>query len=80
MAKICQKPLWMKRLVTIVQGLVRILAGCNPKKEKKNSRLIRVTINISRFIAIITHTATGREPLNIIASPLLHLVSSRAAE
>ena len=59
LAKICQMPPWINRLVTRVQGLIDKLAGCNPRSRIR-SRFITVAINNSKFIAIKSHTADKR--------------------
>jgi len=49
--KIWPKPPWTKRLVIIVQGRCRKLAGCKPKKNLSSGR-IRVITKIKTFTAI----------------------------
>ncbi len=54
LAMICHRPLWINRLVTIVHGRWRKLAGCNPRR-KISSGAIAVAINNKKFNAIRTH-------------------------
>jgi len=51
---ICHRPLWTKRLVSMVHGRWRKLAGCNPRRGI-SSRAIAVAINNKKFNAIRTH-------------------------
>ena len=51
---ICHRPLWINRLVTMVHGRWRKLAGCNPRR-KISSGAIAVAINNKKFNAIRTH-------------------------
>ncbi len=50
----CHRPLWINRLVTMVHGRWRKLAGCNPRR-KISSGAIVVAINNKKFNAIRTH-------------------------
>ena len=54
LAMICHKPLWINRLVTMVHGRWRKLAGCNPRR-KISPGAIAVAINNKKFNAIRTH-------------------------
>jgi len=54
LAMICHRPLWINRLVTMVHGRWRKLAGCNPRR-KISSGAIVVAINNKKFNAIRTH-------------------------
>ena len=54
LAMICHRPLWINRLVTMVHGRWRKLAGCNPRR-KVSSGAITVAINNKKFNAIRTH-------------------------
>ncbi len=54
LAMMCHRPLWINRLVTIVHGRWRKLAGCNPRR-KISSGAIVVAINNKKFNAIRTH-------------------------
>ncbi len=58
---ICHRLLWIKRLVTIVHGRWRKLAGCNPR-EKISSRSTVVAINNKKFNAIRTHIGVSLKP------------------
>ncbi len=51
---ICHRPLWINRLVTMVHGRWRKLAGCNPRR-KVSSGAITVAINNKKFSAIRAH-------------------------
>ncbi len=51
---ICHRPLWIKRLVSMVHGRWRKLAGCNPRREI-SSGAIAVAIKNKKFNAIRTH-------------------------
>ena len=51
---ICHKPLWINRLVTMVHGRWRKLAGCNPRR-RISSGAIAVAINNKKFNTIRTH-------------------------
>jgi hypothetical protein len=57
----CHRPLWINRLVTIVHGRWRKLAGCNPKKGI-SSGAIAVAINNKRFSAIRIHSGVSLKP------------------
>ena len=54
LAMICHRPLWINRLVTMVHGRWRKLAGCNPRRSI-SSGAIAVAINNKKFNAIRTH-------------------------
>jgi len=54
LAMICHRPLWINRLVTMVHGRWRKLAGCNPR-SKISSGAIAVAINNKKFNAIRIH-------------------------
>ncbi len=54
LAMICYRPLWIKRLVSMVHGRWRKVAGCNPRR-KISSGAIAVAINNKKFNAIRTH-------------------------
>ena len=58
LAMICHKPLWINRLVTMVQGLVSKPTGCNPRR-KMSFGAIAVTINSRRFAAISIPIGVG---------------------
>ena len=51
---ICHRPLWIKRLDSMVHGRWRKVAGCNPRR-KISSGAIAVAINNKKFKAIRTH-------------------------
>ena len=51
---ICHRPLWVNRLVTMVHGRWRKVAGCNPRR-KISSGAIAVAINNKKFSAIRTY-------------------------
>ena len=51
---ICHRPLWTKRLVSMVHGRWRKVARCNPRR-KISSGAIAVAINNKKFKAIRAH-------------------------
>ena len=51
---ICHRPLWIKRLVSMVHGRWRKVAGCNPRR-KISSGAIAVAISNKKFKTIRTH-------------------------
>ncbi len=61
LAMTCHRPLWINRLVTMVHGRWRKLAGCNPRK-KISSGAIAVAINNKKFNAIRTHIGVSLKP------------------
>ena len=61
LAMICHRPLWINRLVTMVHGRWRKLAGCNPRR-KISSGAIAVAINNKKFNAIRTHIGVSLKP------------------
>ena len=61
LAMICHRPLWINRLVTMVHGRWRKLAGCNPRKEI-SSGAIAVAINNKKFNTIRTHIGVSLKP------------------
>ncbi|MBA7468735.1 hypothetical protein ES707_03988 [subsurface metagenome] len=54
LAMICHRPLWINRLVTMVHGRWRKLAGCNPRRRISSGAIV-VAINNKKFNAIRTH-------------------------
>ena len=58
LAMICHKPAWMNRLVTIVHGLARRLAGCNPRRKISFGTII-VAVNSRKLTAIKAHTGVS---------------------
>ena len=61
LAMICHRPLWINRLVTMVHGRWRKLAGCNPRK-KISSGAIAVAISNKKFNAIRIHIGISLKP------------------
>jgi len=61
LAVMCHRPLWINRLVTMVHGRWRKLAGCNPRR-KISSGAIAVAINNKKFNAIRTHMGVSLKP------------------
>ncbi len=53
-AVMCHRTLWINRLVTMVHGRRRKLAGCNPRR-RISSGAIAVAINNKKFNAIRIH-------------------------
>ena len=54
----CHQPPWIKRLVTMVHGCCRKLAGCKPKRRIRLGAII-VAINNRKFTPIKTHTGVS---------------------
>ena len=54
LAMICHRPLWINRLVIMVHGRWRKLAGCNPRRERSSGATV-VAISNKKFNAIRTH-------------------------
>ena len=61
LAVMCHRPLWINRLVTMVHGRWRKLAGCNPRR-KISSGVIAAAINDKKFNAIRTHMGVSLKP------------------
>ncbi len=61
LAMTCHRPRWINRLVTMVHGRWRKLAGCNPRK-KISSEAIAVAISNKKFSAIRIHIGVSLKP------------------
>ncbi len=67
---ICHRPLWIKRLVSMVHGRWRKIAGCNPRR-KVSSGAIVVAISNKKFKAIRSHIGVNLKPWYLYAIILL---------
>lgn len=67
---ICHRPLWMKRLVNMVHGRWRKVAGCNPRR-KISSGAMAVAISNKKFNAIRIHIGVNLKLWYLYAITLL---------
>ena len=58
---ICHRPLWINRLVTMVHGRWRKLAGCNPRRGISSGAIV-VAISNKKFKAIRARIGVSLKP------------------
>jgi len=75
LARICHKPPWINRLVTIVHGLASKPAGCNPRR-KTSSGTITVAINNRKFTVISIHIGVSLTLCQLLYAITLLTLSS----
>jgi len=66
---ICHRPLWIKRLVSMVHGWWGKVAGCNPRR-KISSGAMAVAINNKKF-KVIRNIGVSLKPWYLYAITLL---------